>query len=131
MAWQVIGERRGGWLLWEGRDAEGRRIYSAQHAKAERREPAGGQYSIRAAIAEARAGRIPTAYLASIGAKGGKAKGAAKVRGGSDHYSEMGKRSALARREHLAHCAQCGLWLKVAWETPTERVCAQCAASRA
>jgi len=39
------------------------------------------------------------AYLASIGSKGGKAKGKAKVRGDVEYYRTISQRAAEARRK--------------------------------
>lgn len=44
--WEII-ERTGEYILWQGRDAEGRRIYAAT---AEHREPVSGLYSKAEAI---------------------------------------------------------------------------------
>ena len=41
-------------------------------------------------------------YLAEIGAKGGKATGKTKRRGGSDYYRELALKSAKARRAKAA-----------------------------
>jgi hypothetical protein len=37
-------------------------------------------------------------YLASIGSKGGKATGKAKVRGDTDYYKAISKKAAAARK---------------------------------
>jgi hypothetical protein len=39
------------------------------------------------------------AYLAKIGAKGGKAKGKAKLRGGPDYYKAISAKAAAARKK--------------------------------
>jgi hypothetical protein len=50
-------------------------------------------------------------YLAEIGrrggAKGGKASGAAKVRGDAAYYSRIGKKSAASRKAQTAPAGRC------------------------
>jgi hypothetical protein len=41
-------------------------------------------------------------YLASIGSKGGKATGKAKVRGDADYYKRISKKAAAARKAKRA-----------------------------
>lgn len=48
-------------------------------------------------------------YLASIGAKGGKAKGKSKVRGDSDYYKRISQKAAAARKAKSdGSCCQYG-----------------------
>lgn len=44
-------------------------------------------------------------YLASIGSKGGKAKGKVKSRGGSDYYRKLAQKSAEARKRKAKKCS--------------------------
>jgi general stress protein YciG len=46
------------------------------------------------------------AYLSSIGSKGGKAKGASKVRGDTDYYREIAQKSAAARKKKAKKSAK-------------------------
>lgn len=45
-------------------------------------------------------------YLASIGSKGGKAKGASKVRGDADYYKSISQKAVAARKKKAARPAQ-------------------------